>query len=499
MGIVIRQSIKSVFVTLIGVLLGALITVLSMEYFPKTELGFQQNLIKITIMVSYLGLYGFNTTLLIFGQRYPPGHPSRGTFLSLTLIAPLILTLLVCASYYFLKNYVGLIYSKETDVVMMEQYFFLFPMLTFLVAAISWLEGYLQSLHKTALQNFAREVLARIIYITLIVLYATGVLSFGQFLWLYVITYLIPFCFLLMIALRNPGFRFEIRKDALFLSEVKEIFRFSGYHMLTVVSTVLILQLDAVLLAPLDRDGFDALAVYSIAVLAVSMLRNPTRVIGIAVTPAFTKSYNEGDMLNLADMFRRSAINMQIIACAMIALVYLNINNIQEMIAFIKHGYDEVKWLIMILMLGQFSDMVTGLNYELIGVTRFYRFNFWIAIIFVTIVLVLNLLLIQRMGIYGAAWATTIGLVIFNISKTVFLWYKMNLQPFSRKTWTVMLSVLLIAGVCWIIPYTLNVIVDTAIRSIVFCVLLWIVLYKTAVSPEINGLTSNIIRKRKLF
>jgi O-antigen/teichoic acid export membrane protein len=173
----------------------------------------------------------------------------------------------------------------------------------------------------------------------------------------------------------------------------------------------------------------------------------------------------------------------------MIALVYLNINNIQEMIAFIKHGYDEVKWLIMILMLGQFSDMVTGLNYELIGVTRFYRFNFWIAIIFVTIVLVLNLLLIQRMGIYGAAWATTIGLVIF----------KMKLQPFSRKTWTVMLSVLLIAGVCWIIPYTLNVIVDTAIRSIVFCVLLWIVLYKTAVSPEINGLTSNIIRKRKLF
>jgi O-antigen/teichoic acid export membrane protein len=143
--------------------------------------------------------------------------------------------------------------------------------------------------------------------------------------------------------------------------------------------------------------------------------------------------------------------------------------------------------------------MVTGLNYELIGVTRFYRFNFWIAIIFVTIVLVLNLLLIQRMGIYGAAWATTIGLVIFNISKTVFLWYKMKLQPFSRKTWTVMLSVLLIAGVCWIIPYTLNVIVDTAIRSIVFCVLLWIVLYKTAVSPEINGLTSNIIRKRKLF
>jgi hypothetical protein len=42
MGIVVRQSIKSVIVTLAGVVLGALITILSTKFFPKAEMGFRE-------------------------------------------------------------------------------------------------------------------------------------------------------------------------------------------------------------------------------------------------------------------------------------------------------------------------------------------------------------------------------------------------------------------------------------------------------------------------
>jgi O-antigen/teichoic acid export membrane protein len=496
MGIVIRQSIKSVIITLGGVLLGALIAVLSTRFFPKNELGFRENLIKVSIWVSYLAIFGFNYTVLIFGQKYPPGHEKRSSFLAITGIIPLVFSVVVSMAFFIMEPYLSEIYNGG-DAVMMHQYIWLFPILTLLSSMIGWMEGYLQSLHKTALQNLAREVIARVIYIILIILFALQIINFHAFIWLYVIFYLIPFFFLLYIAMSNPGFHFNYKRGVFSSAEIKEIFRFSGYHMLTVASAVLILQLDVFLLGPLG--GLEQVAVYSIATLAISMLRNPTRVIGIAATPAFTKSYNEGDMAGLRDLFSRSSINMQIIGVCMFVLTYINIDNIQDIMAIIKGGYNQIKPLIMILMIGQLFDMITGLNFELIGVSKYYRFNFWIALLLLALVFILNYFMIKEIGIYGAAWATTIGLIIFNIAKTFFLWNKMNIQPFSKATIYVLIAGAIVGFATWIIPYLGNVFVDAICRSTIFALLMWFVLYRIKASPELNDITDNLIHKRRFY
>ncbi|RYZ33463.1 MAG: hypothetical protein EOP49_35870, partial [Sphingobacteriales bacterium] len=475
MGIVVRQSIKSVIVTLGGVLLGGLIAVLSTRFFPKHEMGFRENLIKVSTWTTYLAMFGFNYTILIWGQKYPPGHEKRSSFLAVTTLIPLIFSVVICALFFAAEPFLDSIYSPR-DAAMMRRYIWLFPLLTFFTCMISWLEGYLQAMHKTALQNLGREVIARIIYIALIILFAFDLISFHTFLWLYVILYIVPFLFLLMIAMRNPGFHFKYVKGSFSKSEIREIIGFSGYHMLTAASTVLILQLDAFLLGPLG--GFEQVAVYSIATLSIAMLRNPTRVIGIAATPAFSKSYNDGDTTGLKDLFARSSVNMQIIGVGMFALVYVNINNIQEIMALIKGGFGEIKGLIMILMLGQLFDMMTGLNYELISVTRFFRFNFWIALILMVIVFGLNFLFIKEYGIFGAAWGTTIGLIIFNIAKAAFLWKKLQMQPFSKATLYILGAGAVAGGLAWLIPNLGNVFADGIIRSLVFGALMWYALFR---------------------
>lgn len=498
MGIVIRQSIKSVAITLVGVVLGAVITIMSPRFFPKGELGFTQNLIKIALLVTNLGLFGFNYTLLIYGQKYPPGHKARGTFLTISAVIPMVFSLLVCAGYYMFRDYIISVYHSG-DEVLMRRYFVLFPLLTFFTFLINWMEGYLQSLHKTAIQNVAREILARIIYITLIVLYALDVIPFETFIWAYVFFFLVPFLFLLVIALRNAGFRFEYKPGLFSGKEIRDIIRFSGYHMLTIVSSVLIVQTDSILLAPLDKSGFAAVAVYGVASTSIAMLRNPTRVIGIAATPAFTQHYNEGNLTMLRQLFSRSAINMQIIATGMFALVFLNIDNVQQVMSLIQKGYDEIKILILVLMIGQVVDMFSGLNFELIGVTKYYRFNFWIALLLLALVFALNYILIRRVGIYGAAWATTLGLVVFNILKTLFLWKKLKMQPFSAGTLKALAAGLLACGVVWLLPFIGNVFADAVLRCILFCGLYWLLLFRLKVSGELNDITLNMIHKRRLY
>src|SRR5690606_35503527 len=136
-----------------------------------------------------------------------------------------------------------------------------------------------------------------------------------------------------------------------------------GYHMLTVISTVLIQMLYAILLGPPSINGLEGIAVYSIAAFAISSLRKPTRVVGLAATPSFSQHYLEGKIRQLRDLFNRSALNMQLIGWGMFILVYQNIENIVTIIELVKPGYDAIHGLILILMLGQLADMITGLNY----------------------------------------------------------------------------------------------------------------------------------------
>ncbi|HTN37125.1 MAG TPA: polysaccharide biosynthesis C-terminal domain-containing protein, partial [Arachidicoccus sp.] len=227
--------------------------------------------------------------------------------------------------------------------------------------------------------------------------------------------------------------------------------------------------------------------------------RNPTRVIGLAATPSFSQHYHEGKIKELKHLFARSAINMQILGVGMFVLAYLNINNIQEVAGFIQTGYGEIKGLILILMIGQLTDMVTGLNYELIGVTKYYRFNFWIALALLGIVFLLNYLLIRHMGIYGAAWATTIGLVIFNIAKTLFLWKKLRMQPFYKGSLLILIAGAVSGLIAWTVPSLGNAFTDLTIRSGLMVLIFGALLLWWKISPELNELVGNIWYKKKLF
>src|SRR5690606_11570757 len=150
-------------------------------------------------------------------------------------------------------------------------------------------------------------------------------------------------------------------------------------------------------------------------------------------------------------------------------------------------------------MIGQLADMITGLNYELIGVTKYYRFNFWIALFLLAVTITLNFLLIPYWGIFGAAWATTIGLVIFNLVKTFFLWKKLKMQPFHRNSLKILLAGLISWGICWLIPYLGNPFVDTFFRSLLMLLLYGLLLYRLKVSVEFNDLVSNLRHKKRFY
>lgn len=497
MGVVVRQSVKSVIITFAGALLGVVVTVLSMRYFPKIEYGFTQNLLKITTQISFLSIFGFNYAVLIQSQRYPQGHPKRNAFLTLCALFPAALSLIISGSLFLFKDLLTSFYKPE-DRVMMLKYFTTFPILNLLTVASYWLSGYLQSIQKNALQNLAMEVILRVGYLGIVVAYALDWLGYSNFIYGFLVVYTIPVAYLYLVA-RKIGhlrfsFKFQFSKE-----EIKETIRFSGYHMLTAVSSVLIFQLDAILLGPLATGGLQAIAIYSVASLAISLLRNPSRVIAATTIPSFSQHYLAGDLKGLKNLFDRSCVNMQLFAFGIFAFVVLDFDFIGYIAEMVKEGYGIVNGILFILVLGQIADMITGFNYQIISISKYYRFNFWISVVLLVIVFGLNYILIQDYGMYGAACATSVGLIIFNLLKSWFVWRKLKMQPFSKKSLWAFLSAMGALFIAWIIPETGFFYLDFILKNLLLAGIFLICILKLNISEEVNGIIHNLWRKKKLF
>jgi O-antigen/teichoic acid export membrane protein len=201
-------------------------------------------------------------------------------------------------------------------------------------------------------------------------------------------------------------------------------------------------------------------------------------------------------MFKVENLFKRAGINILIVAVGMWLLIVLNMHNA---VLLLNKGYESVTWLVVILSLGKLVDMGTGLNNEMISISKHYKFNFYISLVLVGLIFVFNRLLIPMYGVYGAALGTTLALVCFNIAKFIFLWNKMRLQPFSRGSiWVIVAGV--VAGVVgyWL-PFLFNPFADVAVRSGVILLLYGVLLIVFKPSEDLNHFLASVRKSKKLF
>jgi len=109
-----------------------------------------------------------------------------------------------------------------------------------------------------------------------------------------------------------------------------------------------------------------------------------------------------------------------------------------------------MKTVLVIYIIGVTSvfNMATGFNSEIINYSKYYKFN----IIALGVLTILNLIcnyafiVIFDFGIEGAALASLLSIVIYNLIKVGFIYIKMGLLPFdskSLKLFTLQFSIIL--------------------------------------------------------
>jgi O-antigen/teichoic acid export membrane protein len=117
----------------------------------------------------------------------------------------------------------------------------------------------------------------------------------------------------------------------------------------------------------------------------------------------------------------------------------------------------------------------------------------------VAMLVTLNLLLIPRYGLTGAAIGSAASLGILNLLRYLFLYFKFGLQPYNVRFVYILLIGAFAYFPAFALPLHVHYILDLLIRSTIFSILFLLPIYFFRISSDLNLAADNYLRKLRII
>jgi len=488
-GTIQRQSIKSTVIAYVGVVLGFFnLVILMPRILSPDQVGLIRVLLDISIIFLTFAQLGLPTLTVKFFPWFRDLQQQFYGFLNFQLLVALVGFTLAGILFYLIKNPIEHFYLEKS--ALLNQYLYLVYGFAFFMLLFVVFESYARALFRIVIPNFLKDNLLRIgVFTTLIGVYLNW-LNFEQFLYAYVIIYAIAAVFLALYLKRINVF-FIHKKPTIFRhSKFKEMLPFAAFVIFAGASGMVQAKIDTLMISGLS--GLDFTGIYSIAFFVATTIELPRRSIGQIAIPIVAQAWKEEDHSKIHTLYQKTALNQLVVGLGLFLLLWLNIDNL---LLFLPETYRAGKWVIMFIGLARVVDMGMGINTEILATSIYYKWDLWLKILLIILSVVFNYLWIPVFGIEGAAFATLLAFLIYNLLRCILLWIKFRFLPFSNAQFTCLFIGLVTFGVVWCMPSFKNFIIDMMLKSFVIVLLYGgaHVLFK--VSDDIDQLIKQLYQK----
>jgi len=488
MGIVQRDSIRITVISYLGAGIGYLNKILLFTNFLSAEqVGLANILISVAAIYaqfSALGMPGVTLRFFPYFKDKEKQHHGLLFWTSLvSLFGFLIITLL-----FFLFNPTIVSYYSEKSPLLVDYFFYLIP-LGLATVYYNLFEVFLRSLMKTVVPTIINELVLRILITLSISLYALNIVSFHEFVMIYVGVN----CSATLILLIYMAFLKQLLLKPEWSNVTKRFFKivinFGLFAILGNMSYILMNNIDALMVA--SMLGLSDTGVYTTVFFIATVMLIPYRSLARVASPLVAQFWKNREMQKLHDLYKKVTLMNMIAGCFLFLGLWVNIDNIFH---FIPKEYYSGKYVFLFLGLGRLFDMATGINGIILVTSKKYRYDLLFTILLIGVMIVLNLLFIPKYGIEGAAFATMLSIITLNTLRITYIWSVFGMQPFDLKSAWVILIGIFTLGVIYFIPPILNVYADMIIRSLI-CLLLYAVpILWLKLSDEVNENAAKIFK-----
>jgi O-antigen/teichoic acid export membrane protein len=493
LGIVQRQAFQNTIINYVGVVIGFVnIVILFPLFLSEDEFGLTRLVLSMATTMAQISSFGVHRIAIKFFPVFRK-EPNKNNGLLVTLLALSVTGFIIVSTIYYLFHANILGYYQDDSALFRDYYMFIpLAALGFLMFIV--FESFLQSLRKTVFTNLLRNVIIRIVWLAFLILYYYGFCNFFQFMILFMLGYFFTAALCIWQLVNIKEFVFDINPDFSRKRIIKPMINYGLYTLLSGTTLILVTNVDLLMIGALmPEEKLKNIGIYAIATYIVSIIFIPTISLTRISAPIVAYDWRKRNLKNIEEFYKKSSVILAFLGGMIFGGIAINLH---DLLSFMKPEYSQAYTIILVLGLARVFDMASGLNLVILTVTRFYRVEAILAIFLLTLVIITNYIFIPIYGINGAAIATAIVFLTYNIILFLFIWAKLKMQPYSWGTFNMLLFGAVAGILVWYIPtFSDNKILMIIFRSSVFVILYFTPVYFLKISPDINQMTNNIISK----
>ncbi|NND53056.1 MAG: oligosaccharide flippase family protein [Flavobacteriaceae bacterium] len=484
MGIVQNQSFKNTITTYLGFGIGAINILFLYTHFLSDEYhGLVAFVLSTANIMMPLFALGVHNTLIKYYSSFKTRN-NINSFLTLMLFMPLLLILPIGVIGYVSFDFISDALSKRNPIIKDYVWLIFIAAICFSYFEIfySWAKVQMQSVFG----NFMKEVFHRLGIFLLFGLIYLGYVSVSQFIYGVIIIYVIRLFIMMFYA-------FGIRRPVLRLGKIPKLNSIVKYSLLIIIAgsvAYVILEIDKFMIGELL--DIEQVAYYGVAIYIASVIGVPARSMYQITNPITAKLLNDNNHDDLLQLYKKSSLNLFIISGLIFLLILLNINELYELI---RDEFGSALLVVFIVSVAKLSDNLMGNNNAILFNSKYYTSVLVLGILFAILAVTLNIILIPKYGIDGAAFATFIAIFIYNVSKLLFVYIKFGMSPFSSETVKTFVLLLIFIGVFYFWEFPFHSIVNIALKSILIVGAYTIIVYVMDLSNDITAIMNKVRRR----
>ena len=486
MGIVLNQSLKNTIITYIGFAIGGISTIfLFPSILGKTYYGLSNYILSCANVIMPLFAIGMQNTLVKFYSQCKT-EKEQNQFLSFSVLFPLVLTIPLLLLGLFFYDEISLFVTKKNPIV--KEFIYLIPFIGLCMAYFEIFYAWARVHMHSVFGNFIKEVGLRLFSLVALIGMYLGWITAVEFIYLTAGIYFVALLITMLYAFRvkKPDFQLSIPHN------VKGILEYTFYIILSGSVANLLLDGDKIMLNQYMDIG--NIAFYSVATYIALVISVPSRAMHQIVYPITAKLMHENKHDELNDLYKKTSLNLQIVGGFVMLCIFVNIDQLYEML---PKDYAGGIWIVFIIGLSKYFDLILGNNNAIIFNSKYYRMVLFLGLMLVFFTIVLNMIFIPLYGITGSAIATLLSITIYSVAKLMFVVKRMHLYPFTIQTVysIIITAILFVLFYFWKFPF--HPIIGIVLKSILVTILYVYINYRFSISKEINQVLHSLIKKLK--
>jgi len=271
---------------------------------------------------------------------------------------------------------------------------------------------------------------------------------------------------------------------------IRQLYSLALFSVFGALGSRLTAQLDTVSINTLLGDVDTG--IYAIAKYVMNVIIIPTIAINSITSSIVARAWQKGDMRHLGFLYKETAQVLYAVG----GLIYVGALVCLPYVYGLTEGLDayRVGYLAVVFLGGaQLFDLITSINGNLIGMTDYYRWNVILVLILGIINIFLNYLFIVVLGygMNGAALSTLVSLLLYNLLKGAFVFWKMRLQPLTLSLFYTTIVLIACGLTGWFLPFEARTSVQILLRGGVVLLLFLAYLRFTSGVPALRRLLAD--------